>query len=351
MRVITAHVRRPHDAPTPLSADALAALLASCVEEGVLTEEQAHAVRSRADVSTPVAPVGPAGGGRPALAASTGSLVLEAFGYVGGVIVMVGAGLLVGQAWSGWSPTTRLVLVTATALILLVVGASLPGVSGVTSRLRHVLLLASTLAATGAASLAADRILATPDRWIAPVTAGVGAVYAAALWTWWRSLTQQLATMILVAVAVGSTVDTLVDRQGWPGVAVMVVGLAWAIAGHLRLLEPRVVVRGAGAVMMVVGGMIAAEPDWGLVLALVVVAGILAAGVALTDLVLLGVGAVGLLQVLPGAVDRWFPGSSAAALVLLVAGLAMVGLVLWVARRRARQRGRQPSVGAGTPEA
>jgi hypothetical protein len=47
--------------------------------------------------------------------------------------------------------------------------------------------------------------------------------------------------------------------------------------------------------------------------------------------------AIGSLQILPGAVSRWFPGALAAPLALLAVGIVLVAAAVYTARRRSAQ--------------
>jgi hypothetical protein len=71
--------------------------------------------------------------------------------------------------------------------------------------------------------------------------------------------------------------------------------------------------------------------DAGIVLSLVTVAAAVACSILLQDLVVLGVAAAGALFTVPVAMGRWFPDSLAAAVALVVVGLALIG----IAARRA----------------
>ena len=72
----------------------------------------------------------------------------------------------------------------------------------------------------------------------------------------------------------------------------------------------------------------------GQVLAVGTVAVLLAAGVALRRVLLLGFGAVGAIVILPQTADRYLPHSAAAALSVCVVGLILLGSALWLAMTR-----------------
>jgi len=67
------------------------------------------------------------------------------------------------------------------------------------------------------------------------------------------------------------------------------------------------------------------------------VVALVTAAVLIRDLLLLGVGAVGVLITVPVIFDRYFEGELAAPLALLGAGVLLIGLGVITARRRGRQ--------------
>lgn len=97
-----------------------------------------------------------------------------------------------------------------------------------------------------------------------------------------------------------------------------------------------------GAVGMLVGAMtIQSAGDWGYVFALITVAALVAVAVLVGDLLMLGIAAIGALQVLPATVMHFFPGVLTAPLALLAAGLVLLAAALYATRRRARRVSRR----------
>ena len=82
------------------------------------------------------------------------SLVTEALGYLGGIILLVGTILIGSQFWPALGAGGRLALVLLVAVGLLVAGALVPeGRGAVGNRLRAVLWALSVGALTGAAAI------------------------------------------------------------------------------------------------------------------------------------------------------------------------------------------------------
>jgi hypothetical protein len=57
-------------------------------------------------------------------------VMIEALAYLGGAVVLVGAMLIGAQYWAALGTGTRLLIVAATALVLLAAGSAVPASSG-----------------------------------------------------------------------------------------------------------------------------------------------------------------------------------------------------------------------------
>jgi hypothetical protein len=104
---------------------------------------------------------------------------------------------------------------------------------------------------------------------------------------------------------------------------------------------------GAGALT---GAIIAMEADTaaGQALALLTVAGLLAAGIVAHRVLLIGIGAAGTLYVIPDVANRYLPGSLAAPLAVATVGLVLLGIALWLARQRRSTRPQASQVSANS---
>lgn len=313
--------------PRPGDGLPLSELLDRWVADGVITPEQAGrmlrtpGIRATGDVRVDA--------GRP----QHGSLVVEALGYLGGVIVVVASMLVAARYWGDLATAWRLTVLGSAACALLVAGAVVPGrLAGVGDRLRSALWLASTAAGVGfLAVLAADGLGLDGDDATLLVASGVSA-YALGLWLRRPSPVQQVAMMAAFAFAASA----LLARTGvddLPGLGAWAVGLAWALLGRAGVMTPGRLAVALGSATAIVGAMLTAGSDAGTVLTLVTVTAVVAAATALRDLALLGVGTLGLLVNLPGAITRWFPDSLAAPYALLVMGALLVVLAVRIARR------------------
>lgn len=311
-------------------------LLDRWVERGWIQREQADRIRTEEGWEPR-----PATSAAAAHVAGRGSLIVEALGYLGGVLIVVAAVLLANRYWASIPTWGRVALPVAAAAVLLGAGwLAYRHRSARTTRLRAVLWLASTAAVAVAFWVAGRDVLGLPENENLALLAGVGtAAYAGVLYVYSPIFLQQMALFAALATAAGAAAGTLPKGEGAPsGLAIWGLGAIWLAVGWGNLLRPR---RGAlvlGAVGTLVGAMITLSAgDWGYVFALTTVAALVTLAVLLGDLIMLGIAAVGALQVLPATVMHFFPGALTAPLALLAAGLLLLAGALYLTRRRTRQ--------------
>jgi hypothetical protein len=305
--------------------DQIATLVDDWVHEGLVPPTGADRIRSDLARLTG-APAEPGQSG------PTRSLAVEALAYVGGAVVVAGTVLVTARYWSALGTAGRLATVVTAAVVLLVAGLAVPARwGGASARLRAVVWLGSTAATAASLALVASDVLelVERDRFLL-VSAGTAA-YAGALWLGNRSVAQQAAMMAAIAVTAAAVLHRADASPDLPGVGVWAVSLAWAVLGWRHLLEPARTALALGTAGAIFGAMLTQGSDPGIVLAVVTVAGAVTCAILLQDLVVLGVAALG---TVPVAMGRWFPDSLAAALALVVVGLALVATAVWIARRR-----------------
>lgn len=261
------------------------------------------------------------------------SLVVEALAYLGGVIVLVAAGLISAQYWRQLGDTGQLAVVGGAAAVLLLAGALVPSRSDSGVRLRSVLWLLSTAGTGVFLALFADIVLDL-DGSAVGVVAGTGAAVLAVL-LWWRLpvLTQQTAFFVATMIAAGATVAQLTTEPHLPGVAVWGIGVVWLLLGWRGTVKPRRPVQALAAAAALIGALMTLPADAGIVLALCTVVAVVVLAVLVRDLLLFAVGALGALNILPVVVNEWFPGELAAPLVLLVVGALLVTAAVYTAKR------------------
>jgi hypothetical protein len=306
-------------------------LIERWVTEGVITAVQAE--RMRADLglldSYPTALAAP-----PAHQERT-SLVVEALGYLGGVVILVAAGLLADRYWSDLSTSGRLSVVAGAAAVLLTAGSAVPqrlGAAGV--RLHAVLWLLSTAATAALLAVFGNDVLGWQGEDVGLLTSAGTATLAGALWWRLRTVLQQLVLFAALLATAGTAAAQLSGSSTLSGVAVWGTGAVWFLLGWGGLIAPRRAAFALGAVGMLIGAGFTIPTDAGIALALATVTMLVVTAVLFRDLVLLAVGAVGALQILPSAIVKWFPGVLAAPLALLVVGGLLVAAAIYIAQLR-----------------
>lgn len=319
----------------------LDALVRRWVAAGIITPEQAQRIAMDQGVQP-----SPRRRTRDAM-----PLVIEALAYLGGVVILVAAGLLTGLYWSELGTGGRLALSGAAALALLVAGMAVPErLGGPAVRLSAVLWLLSTGATALFLALLGDETFGWKSEDVTLFAAAGTAAYAGALWWRHRTIAQQLGLFVALAVTAGALADHLGDATALPGIGVWILGLVWFILGWTNLLGPRQLVWTSAALAMLIGAVFTMETDFGIAFALTTLTLLTVGAVMLRELQLLAVAALGALLVLPRAVNAWFPGELAAPIALLVVGGVLVVAALFTARRRPSSNMYRSADGHGRPK-
>jgi hypothetical protein len=269
--------------------------------------------------------------------------VAEALGYVGGVLAVVAGFIAVTELWPGITTGAQLAFAAAGTVAL---GAAAvlvrPGDSPALRRLRSVLWLLSTACLVAFISVLADQIWHFSPVDTTLVATAVATPYAAVLWWHTRAPLQHLAMFAGAATLVGTGIASVAPGlDAWlPGLGVWALSAAWGAAAHRGYLAPRNAGYLAAGIGLLTGAQLTMQVAAGHVLALVTVAGLIAAGVALRRVWLLLLGAIGVLLFVPQTASRYLPQSVAAPLAVFAVGLALLGVALWLAKARRAPKAR-----------
>ncbi len=298
--------------------------LGSWVAAGLITEEQASAIQQHAASSRPMGDAEP-----------RTSLVVEALGYIGALVMVVGTGILVGTYWADLSASLRLVLVGATAVALVGAGFAVPDRhDGAALRLRAVLWAAGVVAIGAFMVVFSDEVLDLHDEDQVWLVGSVTTLPAAVLWWLRRTWGQQLALFVPLALTgAGTALQLWPESEVAPGAAIWTVSVVWAASSWAGWTAPRTSGLAFAAVGAALGGLMM-DDDLGIALALAAAVGTIALALLERERVWLGVGAVALLYVAPTAARAWFPGRLSAALTFIVTGAVLVGAAAWLVRHR-----------------
>lgn len=312
--------------------------LQGLVDKGVLTPEQADAVRDALRDET----------------SGTPQWLAEAAGYVGGVLMLGGAGILLGTQWEAMTRTARGASLGGITLTLLLVAALLAaGRTPVRRRVASVLVAI----ASGTAAFTAGVIAA---HWAGTAAGLTGLIVAILGYAVLRS------PILLLAMGAHSiVVAAAVPADGWTSnelamtLVFLAVGAVWFALALANVLTPVPVALGIGGTIALIGGQIGLTVDdapwWGygttFAVALVCfavysvrrwpeeIADRASGGPGersarrspqgapswhRTPVLLVG-GVVGMALAAPEAVWSWTDGAAGGAVILLVAGAALIG--------------------------
>jgi hypothetical protein len=334
--------------PLSQAPSGLEAYLDRWVAKGFVTAEQVDLIRADAagmDAADPSKD-------RRSTPRTPTAFATEALAYVGGAMIVIAALVITAIRWEQLPLAVRLALPCCAAIALFVSGKVFGAPASATrARLQGVLWLLSTMAVASFLAVAAAQQARWDESEVALVTTFGTAAYAAVMWRWHRYPLQHAAFFVACATAAGAAAAVVSDGEAATvGMALWGVGASWIALTWGGLVPPSWMGRALGALAALLGSLLAMTDDWGHALALATVVGIVGLAVVFHDLLLLGIGAFGALLTLPRIMERFFPGSLAPPLALLVAGVALVLIALLVAgRQQGGTRSRARAVAAGTP--
>ena len=278
------------------------------------------------------------------LATGRTGYVVEALGYLGGTLAAVAGFIAVNQLWPDIPIAAELLFAAAGALLLLGAGALVQaGADPALWRLRSLLWALSTGCLVAAAVLLVGRVWDAEPITTALVASSLAALYASWLWRQAPTPLQHLVLFAAVATAVATAAGRLdTDLLPWSaGLALWLVSAAWAALTTRALIRPVLTGRLAAAIGLLVGAQLTMEYAAGMVLAMGTVAALLGAGVVLRQVWLLGLGAFGVVQVVPQVASSYLPESVAAPLAVLAVGVVLLLAAAWLSRtQRPRNRER-----------
>ncbi|HEX9259513.1 MAG TPA: DUF2157 domain-containing protein [Acidimicrobiales bacterium] len=333
-------------------------LLDRWLERGLISTEQAAAIRAAEGIGTP-APPPPLSAGPPAKPppaaprASRAPLVAEVFGYLGAVIALIAAGILIGPSWSDLGTLARFAIVGAATAVAVVLGAVLPADQASLRRLGSLLWALAVAGAGAAAWLATDEWLGWSDDSTAAAAAGAAALLAMALYLARRLGLQLFAFAGSAGVLAAALVSLDDEAQSMTtGYLLLGLGVAWLALAWGGVALPAPAAQISGAVTAGVGAQLVVDdrPFSGLLVGCVLSGAVLLWAILARDRTPLVLGALGLFAFVPQVVFRALDGQDrgptdrpvAAALAFLLIGVGVVAGAVVLGRvtsRKERSRG------------
>lgn len=263
------------------------------------------------------------------------SLLMEAIGYIGTILVLAGAFAFAQQRWGDISEAGRFALLAvATAVFFGIGGFVLSSTEPALRRLAAVTWAVSVAAFAGSAGMV-NMLLDTSGKTPFLTIATPTAAYAVVLWVLHRHGVQQAVAFGATCVGVASIVNYLItDASGWMIVMPLwAMGVAWAAAGWWRRVDPWFVALPLGLLVALVAPATIEQPS-GLRFGL----GIATATTVMTFAVLarfspaLAMASVAELGFVIGAVTYYFGDTLGVPASLAISGLLILVLAAAAAR-------------------
>lgn len=274
------------------------------------------------------------------------SPAVEALAYVGGVLLTVGAGMLVGQAWGSLGTAGHLGIIAGAAVLTGIVGAVVGESDPTTWRLRGFLWALSSVGVGAVAGLVAFEVLDASGEPVAFATAAGAMLASAAYWALRNRPLQHTITFVGTAIALGVGIAWAGSGNvaALIGLALWLLGAAWAGLGWRLWVPPARLGFALGVVLtLVASGVVGARYDWlAPVLGLLTASGWVAVGVLGDEGIALAPGVLGVFVFLPWALGRFFGETLGAPAIVMLSGVLLLAVVVLLLRRR---RGTGPPVG------
>jgi hypothetical protein len=274
----------------------------------------------------------------------------EIVGYVGAAAGLTAASIALGASAS---PTVQVVFNLVTGAALFGAGLVLGAEVGTYARMRSVFWFLSVFLIAGMVSTFLGPNLGLGAKTVVVLTGLIAGAYSFGLWLLSRRSLQVLALVLsLLVTLIALIFPDLTGLSGPPsftGVAVItwLFGGAVIAAGVFGVLVPRRTTLAVGSIIAVLGPLflLQSNPVFGEVMSFVTALALLVGGASLGDLGMSGIGIAGVLLTVSAIVANHV-GEQAPAIVLLLIGLAMVGVAIVLARTAG-----QPAVSPAVPPA
>ena len=299
------------------------------VEAGLLTDSQMRGILEFES------------GRRPTSEPTRVTPVVEALAYVGGILLAIGAAMLVGRFWDRMGTAAHLVVVMAVGVVTGAVGTVVGESDPVAWRLRGFLWALCAGGFGASAGLFVFEVLDRTGEPVAFTTAMTIAIVSVLLWRLRNRPLQHLLTFLGLVVAVGVAIAWTGsdDAAAWVGAAFWTLGLLWAGSSWMHRLPPAVIGFVLGVVLTMVGaGAMSGTVDWlGPTLGLVTAIGWCAVGVSTDEVLALLPGVVGVFVFLPWTLGRLAGESLGAPVIMMISGLTLLAVVAFLVRRPHRR--------------
>lgn len=266
------------------------------------------------------------------------SRLAEAVGYLGGVLVVVGIIVVLGEFWDQLQTWAHL-LILGTAAVLLACAAWWAGriVGAAPSRLASVLWVLSVVMVAIFAVVFTIEVLRIEDELGGIIVSAPTAAYATAIWVLRRRSLEQVAAFTALFALLLSLLAQVprIEPEAF-ALYSWSFGLVWLLLAWAGPVEPRRVGYALGALVALGGaqGLTVAATTSGQILGLATAGGLLAVSLPLGSVVLLAIGVVGSFGFITQIVFTHFAETLGLPLVLFTVGALLIGGALLIVRLR-----------------
>jgi predicted membrane protein DUF2157 len=302
-----------------------AAGLERWVAAGLISDDQARAITAFEQAQATARP-------KPRV-----SPAIEALAYVGGVLLAVGAAMLVGQFWDRLGTGGHLAVLGLAAALTGVVGVVVGESDPVTWRLRGFLWALSAGAAATAAGVFVYEVPDPGGQAVALSTAGAAALASALYWQLRDRPLQHVLTFIGIAVSLGVAIFWIggAGTAAAIGFALWLLGATWAGLAWQRRIPPSLIGFPLGvALTLIASGIVTGQIEWlAPVLGLATAAAWVGVGAATSEPLAMAPGVLGVFVFLPWALGYFFGESLGAPAIAMLSGAVLLGVVVLLVRR------------------
>ncbi len=284
------------------------------------------------------------------------SLLTEAIGYIGVILVLAGAGSAIGQRWDEVSTAGRLAILATATLLFLGIGLVVRSSDDPAFRRLTGVTWAVSVAAFAGGVAVVNKFYDTAGATAFITIALLSAVYAALLWFVHRHAIQQAVLFACVLLSWASVVVYVNPDQNAiaPLIAIPLwaIGLAWAAGGWWRRIAPWFVAVPLGLLAALVAPAFVGELNAvRFSIGIVTAATIMALSVAARFTPGLALAAVALLGYVVGAVLYYFGDTLGAPASLAITGGLILVLAAVATRWHWFSRKQPPIEGGESPSA
>jgi hypothetical protein len=280
------------------------------------------------------------------------SLLTEAVGYVGTILVLTGGGVALGQRWTDFSKPTRLGILGAATLVFLAIGTlTRTSTEPAFKRLTSVTWAVSVGTFAGTAGVVNELQNTEPETAFL-VIATSSTAYAMVLWGLNPRALQHAVMFAGLLFSAGSILVRVIhEPPTWVvPTAIWAIAVLWVSLGWTRRISPWWTAVPLGLLVALIAPAAIQNAPARFMLGIGTAASVMALGVAAKFTPGLAMGAVGLLGYVIGVVTYYFSDTAGVPLVLAITGLLVLVFAAVTARLSTfTRKGAGGEISAATP--